>query len=89
MEVSRRRAWLYVQHMNEAAGELLVEAAQGGRTGGTALLTRRDEGTSNTYDIRLPARLLVAVPALTAGRMAFAARRTIHVHAYALPDRRP
>lgn len=39
MEMSYRRAWRHVQYMNAAAGEPLVEVAQGGRTGGGAWLT--------------------------------------------------
>jgi molybdenum ABC transporter molybdate-binding protein len=39
MGMSYRRAWLLVQSVNEAAGELLVEATTGGRRGGGARLT--------------------------------------------------
>src|SRR5438132_3121920 len=39
MGMSYRRAWLLVQSINEAAGELLVEAATGGTHGGGARLT--------------------------------------------------
>ncbi len=39
MKMSYRRAWLLVQSMNDAAGELLVEAAVGGSQGGGSHLT--------------------------------------------------
>jgi molybdate transport system substrate-binding protein len=41
MGISYRHAWVLVQRMNEAAGELLVEAAPGGSHGGGAHLTAR------------------------------------------------
>lgn len=41
--MSYRRAWLLIQEMNEAAGELLVTATTGGAGGGGATLTPRGQ----------------------------------------------
>jgi molybdenum ABC transporter molybdate-binding protein len=49
MKMSYRRAWLLVQSMNEAAGELLVEAAVGGPHGGGARLTPRGRWAASAF----------------------------------------
>jgi molybdate transport system substrate-binding protein len=56
LNMSYRRAWLLVQSMNEAAGERLVEAATGGRSGGGARLTSLGRWAAATFR-RLQSRL--------------------------------
>jgi molybdenum ABC transporter molybdate-binding protein len=75
MKMSYRRAWLLVQSMNEAAGELLVEAAVGGLQGGGACLTPRGRWAASTF------RDLQSLFDEKAGPLAVAAAHdeTIHV----------
>lgn len=48
--ISYRRAWTMIQEVNEAAGELLVEAAVGGKQGGGARLTERGRLALHIYE---------------------------------------
>src|SRR5262249_46814020 len=48
--MSYRRAWNLIQEVNEAAGELLVEAAVGGKQGGGARLTPNGKLALEVYD---------------------------------------
>jgi molybdenum ABC transporter molybdate-binding protein len=76
MKMSYRRAWLLVQSMNEAAGELLVEAAVGGSQGGGARLTPRGRWAASAF------RDLQSLFNEKAGPIAVAAHdETIHVAA--------
>jgi molybdate transport system regulatory protein len=49
MGMSYRRAWSLVRDMNEAAGEVLVEATTGGSGGGGAELTARGHEALKFY----------------------------------------
>ena len=49
LDMSYRRAWLLVETMNACFNAPLVEARKGGRTGGTAILTKTGEDVLARY----------------------------------------